>query len=70
MEPSLSIFSFQVPGGEAAGRKLVDRILEDGFLMLSSSRVNGEFVLRFCVVNHRTTEDDVKRSVARILDLL
>ncbi|MHC4816197.1 MAG: pyridoxal phosphate-dependent decarboxylase family protein [Planctomycetota bacterium] len=69
-EPSLSMFSFRVPGGEAAGRKAVDRILEDGLLMLSSSRVNGEFVLRFCVVNHRTTEDDVRRSVARILQLI
>ena len=38
--------------------------------MLSSSRVDGEFVLRFCVVNHRTTEDDVRSSVARIRSLL
>ncbi|MEE9127066.1 MAG: pyridoxal-dependent decarboxylase, partial [Planctomycetota bacterium] len=68
-EPSLSMFSFSVPGGESAGRKLVDRILEDGFLMLSSSRVNGEFVLRLCMVNHRTTEEDVRLSVDRILEL-
>ena len=68
-EPSLSMFSFSVPGGESAGRQLVDRILEDGFLMLSSSRVNGEFVLRLCMVNHRTTEEDVRRSVDRILEL-
>jgi hypothetical protein len=38
--------------------------------MLSSSRVRGEFVLRFCVVNHRTTDDDVLRSVARIRELI
>lgn len=69
-EPSLSIFTFTVEGGETAGRELVDKILEDGFLMLSSSRVNGEFVLRFCVVNHRTTEEDVRRSVVRILELM
>jgi aromatic-L-amino-acid decarboxylase len=69
-EPSLSMFTFTVEGGEPAGRKLVDRILEDGFLMLSSSRVAGEFVLRFCVVNHRTTEEDVRRSVVRILELV
>ena len=68
-EPSLSVFSFSVPGGEPAGRKLVDRILEDGFLTLSSSRVNGEFVLRLCMVNHRTTDEDVRQSVARILEL-
>jgi hypothetical protein len=45
-------------------------VLADGFLMLSSSRVRGEFVLRFCVVNHRTTDDDVLRSVARIRELI
>ncbi len=69
-EPSLSMFSFTVAGGETTGRKLVDRILADGLLMLSSSRVNDEFVLRFCVVNHRTTEDDVLRSVVRIRELI
>jgi len=69
-EPSLSMFSFSVEGGEAAGRKAVDRILADGFLMLSSSRVDGEFVLRFCACNHRTTEEDVRQSVVRILHLI
>lgn len=69
-EPSLSVFSFKVDGGETAGRKAVERILADGFTMLSSSRVHGEFVLRFCVVNHRTTAQDVHQSVARILELI
>ena len=68
--PRMSVFTFAVDGGEAAGRALVQRILEDGFLMLASSRVDETFVLRFCVVNHRTTEDDVRRSVERIRALL
>lgn len=69
-EPSMSIFTFEVEGGEPAGRELLERILEDGYLMLSSSRVRDRFVLRFCVVNHRTTEEDLRTSVARIRDLL
>jgi glutamate/tyrosine decarboxylase-like PLP-dependent enzyme len=70
-EPQLSVFTFEVrDGGEAAGRELIERILADGFAMLSSSRARGCFVLRFCVVNHRTTESDVRRTVARIRALL
>ena len=38
--------------------------------MLSSSRVRGEYVLRFCVLNHRTTDKDIRDSVARILSLI
>jgi glutamate/tyrosine decarboxylase-like PLP-dependent enzyme len=69
-EPQLSIFTFEVRGDEPEGRALLERILADGYLMLSSSRVRGRFVLRFCVVNHRTTEEDIRRSVARIHELL
>jgi aromatic-L-amino-acid decarboxylase len=69
-EPLLSVFTFAVDGGEPAGRRLVERILADGHLMLSSSRVRGEFVLRFCVVNHRTEQHDIESSVARIRQLL
>jgi glutamate/tyrosine decarboxylase-like PLP-dependent enzyme len=69
-EPSLAVFSFCIGGGEARNRDLLERILADGFLMLSSSRVASEFVLRFCVVNHRTTELDIRQSVARVLELI
>ena len=69
-EPQLSVVCFAVDGGEAAGQKLMHDILEDGFLMLSSSRVQGEYVLRFCVLNHRTTEKDIRDSVARIVSLM
>ena len=69
-EPSLSVFTFAVRGGEAAGRALVERILADGYLMLSSTKVRGEFALRFCAVNHRTTQADVRSSAERILALL
>ena len=69
-EPQLSVVCFAVTGGEPAGTKLMHDILEDGFLMLSSSRVRGEYVLRFCVLNHRTTERDIRESVARIQSLM
>ena len=69
-EPQLSVVCFAVEGGEDAGKKLMHDILEDGFLMLSTSQVNGEYTLRLCVLNHRTTEQDVRDSVARIRQLM
>lgn len=68
--PRLSIFTFAVQGGDAAGRRLIDRVQRDGFLMLSSTRVNGRFAIRFCVANHRTTGADVDAAVDRLLELL
>ena len=55
--PRLSVFTFAVRGGDAPSQELMDAILADGYLMLSSSRVGDRYVLRFCVANHRTTED-------------
>jgi len=69
-EPSLSIFTFAIEGGESVNRDLFERILEDGYLMLSTTQVAGEYVLRLCFANHRTTEDDVRSSMQRILDLI
>jgi glutamate/tyrosine decarboxylase-like PLP-dependent enzyme len=71
--PQLSMFCFAVgagPAGEAMGQRLMQDILEDGYLMLSSSRIDGRYVLRFCVLNHRTTDADIRGSVARIRKLL
>ncbi len=67
-EPQLSIFSFAVRGDEDASQRLVEILLQDGRVMLSSARVDGRFVLRFCVVNHRTSEDDIRAAVAVIRD--
>jgi glutamate/tyrosine decarboxylase-like PLP-dependent enzyme len=67
--PQLSVFSFALRAGDAAGRTLIDDLMADGFAMLSSTTIGGRFALRFCVVNHRTTADDVRATVARILHL-
>lgn len=68
--PQLSVFSFAAKKSEAITKKLMSDILEDGFLMLSSSQVDGRYVLRLCVLNHRTTEQDIRDSVERIRALL
>lgn len=75
--PALSIVAFRhAPlAGEteddraARDRRLMDTTLRDGTLMLSTTRVRGRSTLRLVVMNHRTTADDVRRSVARIREL-
>ncbi len=67
--PQMSVFSFALREGETATRELLARILDDGTTMLSSTRVGGRFALRWCVVNHRTTDADIDRAVARVREL-
>ena len=45
-----------------------DDIVQSGFAMMSSTRVKGCFSLRFCVLNYRTTEEDLARTLDRIVD--
>ena len=37
-----------------------------GYAMVSSTRVDGRFALRFCILNHRTGPDDVLGVLARV----
>ena len=69
-EPVLGVFTFRLRTGERATAACMERVLADGFLMLSSSRVRGGYVLRWCVANHRTTEADVRESVQRVSMLI
>ncbi len=52
------------PGVRAAqldelNERLLRELIESGFAMISSTRVHGQFALRFCILNHRTTRADV-----------
>ncbi|HEY4491396.1 MAG TPA: pyridoxal-dependent decarboxylase, partial [Acidobacteriota bacterium] len=39
--------------------RLVDRIVEEGFMMMTSTALRGRKVLRMCTMNPRTTEQDI-----------
>jgi glutamate/tyrosine decarboxylase-like PLP-dependent enzyme len=67
--PSLGVFTFQyVPEKECLGEaclnrlneELMKRIIASRQLMLSSSRLGGRHVLRFCVLNHRARKEDIR----------
>jgi aromatic-L-amino-acid/L-tryptophan decarboxylase len=40
------------------------RLAESGLGMISSTRVDGRYALRLCVLNHRSGPDDVERVLA------
>ena len=76
-EPELSVVAFRLrpQDGEdenARGRRdalLMERTLASGELMLSTTFVQGRNCLRLVVMNHRTTEEDVRRSIRKIGEL-
>lgn len=62
--PNLSIVCFRrragsEPAAEDLNRRLVEGLLESGVGFLSSTRVDGHFALRMCILNHTTTAADV-----------
>ena len=70
---SLGMVCFRVdPGGldedalASMNRKVLARIFWDGQAFVSSTMVNGRFVLRLCIVNHNTTWDDVRETLEAV----
>ncbi len=48
-------------------RRIQEEIVSSGRAMISSTRVGGCFSLRFCILNYRTTEEDVVEILERIV---
>ena len=66
------VFRRRTPDGGADGagedadglnRRLIEALRTDGLGMVSSTRVDGRYVIRLCILNHRTTGEDVRRVV-------
>jgi aromatic-L-amino-acid decarboxylase len=51
----------------ALNRLILDRVLRRGRVYISNAIISNTFALRACVVNHRTTEDDVRSVVSEVL---
>lgn len=78
-EPSMSIVCFQAVPTDASERDgesldsfnqaIQDQVVSEGTAMISSTRIGGRFALRLCVLNHRTTRDDVDAVLDRIIAL-
>jgi hypothetical protein len=67
MEPELSVVLFRRLGWDAARYQAwSDRQLAEGVAFVTPSGWAGETVLRWCVVNPRTTVDDLAVIVASL----
>jgi aromatic-L-amino-acid/L-tryptophan decarboxylase len=67
----LSVVCFRYVGGsgdlDELNRKILGRIIRRGRVYISNAFIDRKFALRACIVNHRTTGDDVKLVVSEVL---
>ena len=74
-EPQLSVVAFRIQGSNERNEELLRRINARKRVMLTSTFVRGEFVLRICVVSFRTHRDrmemaldDIRAAVDEVRD--
>lgn len=49
-------------------RAILERVIRRGRVYLSNANIHDQFALRACIVNHRSTEEDVRLIVSEVLD--
>lgn len=54
-------------GLDLLNRRILDRVIRRGRVYISNAEIHGRFALRACIVNHRTTEPDVRAVVSEVL---
>jgi hypothetical protein len=52
---------------DALNREILGRVIRRGRVCISNAIIDNKFALRACIVNHRTTGDDVKVIVSEVL---
>lgn len=62
---NVACFRYKAPGLDdpaldALNLEVLLRVQESGDAVPSSTLVNGRFIIRYCNVNHRTTDDDIR----------
>ena len=58
-EPSLSVAIFRVPGDNILSQRLLERILKDGRIFMTSTTIEGKLWIRCAIVSHRTHLQEV-----------
>jgi aromatic-L-amino-acid decarboxylase len=66
-KPDLTVLPFCIRWSEQASRELLDRINESGRVVLSSTVVEGRFLLRLCILSHRTHRDRLEEALEIIV---
>jgi glutamate/tyrosine decarboxylase-like PLP-dependent enzyme len=76
--PSLGIlcFRYRPPGRDwpearlqALNQAIQARVIESGQAMISSTRLDGRYSLRLCILSHQTSWEDVRGTIERIAAL-
>lgn len=72
--PSMAILTFRFVDGpeadlERLNAQLVRQLRESGVAMLSSTMLRGQYVMRLCPINPRTTTSDIDRTLDALQDL-
>jgi aromatic-L-amino-acid/L-tryptophan decarboxylase len=67
-EPELTILAFRLRNGDT--RALLERINARKRVMLTPAVVNGDFVIRVCIVSHRTHRDRIDMAIEDIREAL
>jgi len=52
---------------DAFNRSILNRVVRRGRVYISNAMIHEKFTLRACIVNHRSTEDDVRSVVSEVL---
>jgi glutamate/tyrosine decarboxylase-like PLP-dependent enzyme len=52
---------------DALNESILKRVTQRGRVYLSNAVIHGRFALRACIVNHRTTEEDVRAVVSEVV---
>jgi glutamate/tyrosine decarboxylase-like PLP-dependent enzyme len=65
-------FRYRLRGGvdsdsDALNQKILQGVNHRGKVFLSNATIRGSFALRACIVNHRTTPDDIEQVVSEVL---
>lgn len=62
-------FRWRGPGGDLnhLNRAILDRVIRRGRVYLSNASIHDQFALRACIVNHRSTEEDVRLVISEVL---
>jgi aromatic-L-amino-acid decarboxylase len=66
----LSAVCFRYRAGgdaDALNQKILQQVNRRGKVFLSNATIHGRFALRACIVNHRTTPDDIEQVVSEVL---
>ena len=52
---------------DSLNQEILQRVVRRGKVFLSNTTIHGRFALRACIVNHRTTPDDIEQVVSEVL---